>query len=217
MVKIMKNKTVCLLPNYEVAYINSPLNGCTTTKILLARAAGHSEIHNKEIHDIFSPGNLVSGLGVASDIEKVPDDWFVFTNVRNPFDRIVSFYIGKWMPQENQKKPLLYDQYGPYDWDKSFLEFTKWLKEFGLYDVDSHAMTQWDNLQIQEVDSVVRFERFEDDLISVLESNDIPFDKIPNLNQKSRQDNYKEYYNSEAKEIISELYQIDLKNLNYEF
>jgi len=215
MVKGRDPNIICLLLNYKVAYVSSPLNGCTTTKTLLTRAANHS-VADKNVHELFRPKTGLKGLGSANKLEQIPDNWFTFTNVRNPYDRMVSFYEGKWKPRYDDEPPL-YGKYGPYDWDRSFPEFTKWLEEFGLENVGKHAMTQWDNLRVPELDDVVRFENFVHDLKFLLKLNDVPFDDIPNLDQKPRRDDYSSYYDYEVRQRIERLYQIDLENLNYEF
>jgi len=217
MVKIKYGPLICLERKHKLAYVNAPLNGCTTIKTMLIHAQGHYEVPYTKVHEIFSEQVNIDGLNIINHLSYIPDDYFTFTAVRNPFDRLVSFYKGKWMLREGKDEPPLYHEYKPYDWNQSFPEFVEWLDDYGLENVEHHLMTQYDNLKVAELDNVVRFENFAHDLELVLSLNNVDFDDIPNLAQKPRKDDYSGYYNYQAKELVKKLYRIDLKRLGYEF
>lgn len=217
MASIKNNPAIIMMPSKEIAYVNSPLNGCTTVKNIMYKYLGYEVSEPTKIHRLFGTRNSPKGFAVTRHIEAVPEEYFVFSIVRNPFDRLVSFYEAKWSPQSEGAKPLLYRHYKPYNWNLDFPEFTQWLRGRGVENVEEHAMTQYDNLNVEKLDFIVRFERFTDDLSEVFESCEMGEVEIPNYGSKPRKDDYREYYNKDAIEIVRNLYQIDIENLGYSY
>ncbi len=108
----------------------------------------------------FTPGNLN-----MDELEFVLSDYWKFTLVRNPYDRILSAYLDKIVRNRPQKEwAEIY--FGKYKDSITFDEFLDYL-EFGngVYD-DPHWALQTDLIfmPLNEIDFVGRFENFENDI-----------------------------------------------------
>jgi len=217
MTKIAYDATIIVVPEYKIAYVNSPLNGCTTVKNIFMDLTGNEVEKKTKVHALFGPGRAPNGMTTTNNISLINDSYTSFCAVRNPYDRLVSFYESKWSRKGNEEKPRLYNYYKHYDWDMSFPEFTEWLMDYGMTNVEHHVMTQYDNLHVGQVDEVIRFENFTRDLKSIFRKNGINYSDIPQYGKKNRKDNYREYYKDGARERVAQLYEIDLVNLNYNF
>lgn len=219
MAKISYDATIIVVPEYKIAYVNSPLNGCTTIKNMLLDLTGNENLvkNETEVHRLFGPNNAPDGMTTTTNISFIDDNYTTFCAVRNPFDRVVSFYESKWSKAEGEDEPRLYNHYKHYDWDVSFEKFTEWLMNYGLHNVEHHAMTQYDNLHVEECDRVIRFEHFTEHLSEILEDNNIEYNDIPQYGKKDRKDDYREYYTTKARERIARLYELDILKLGYNF
>jgi hypothetical protein len=147
---------------------------------------------------------------------EVYNDYYKFTIVRNPYDKIVSqfFYI-------NKRKDL-----------QTFLAHNKG-DEFKFYldKIAKKKHVQWEpqvNFVLDEngetiVDFIGKFENFNNEVTKVLEKTGL--DKkyfglvkrsIPHINQTVR-NNYQTYYDDESKEMVEQLFKKDLEFFNYKF
>ncbi len=126
--------------------------------------------------------------------------YFIFTVVRNPWDRLVSYYHhGK---KETTKVQIF---------EKSF---TEWIKRDQLpapqtnqlYDQNKQFVSNLWIAQLEHIDTGWPF------LCSRL-NIDAPLQH----NKKSTHRHYSYYYNYIAKDIVSEKYKEDIKEFNYKF
>lgn len=134
---------------------------------------------------------------------------FVFTFVRNPFDRILSSYLN-WTINHTP------------DFDK-YIDMVKMVVENKLYlykgafnknDI-SHYIPMTTMIGNHKLDFIGKFENYENDIKKLSEISD-----MTNLNEiiiKKRNIDYRTFYNERNKKIISELYKDDLKEFNYTF
>jgi len=134
------------------------------------------------------------------------DSYFKFMSVRNPWDRVVSFY---WFRLAHR----------PDHYIKKFDEFVKWndlthwLPPF----------TNWIILNGKKViDDFIRFENMEEDIGRIITKWVAPRDlkyEIPKTRAELRPEgkHYTEYYNDETRRIIAEKYAYDIEYLGYEF
>jgi len=142
--------------------------------------------------------------------EEIKNDYFVFTFVRNPFDRLVS----AWKPFTKKYPP------------KVKLNFSNFVKKRGvgclLYEDGSFTNDHWfpqskyvefDNGE-KFVNFVGKFENLNRDWKIV--ANQLGLSENLYNNKKSNK-NYKKYYTNELVEITSIIYQKDLEIFNYEF
>jgi len=150
----------------------------------------------------------------ASDIkqlvgEKRWNDYFTFTFVRNPWDKIVSQYhyngekfckrhCGRMLNFEEYVKLLIAN-------DRIYTTFTPQNLPY-IIDGSDDVM----------VDFIGRFENLEEDFAYICRRLDIVDVKLPQLNI-SKHKHYSEFYNNETREIIAEKFRKDIKHFNYKF
>lgn len=153
-------------------------------------------------------------------------DFFVFTVVRNPFDRAVSDY--KWVTNTKysypakQLKEMFVNKSFEYFLDNYYnLKFKdvkrfknlNWFKNHHL----THCREQIDLLNpIDDVDYIMRFENLQQDFDIVCEKIGIPQQQLPHKNKTNRK-HYTEYYNDETKKIVAEKFSKDIEYFGYKF
>lgn len=137
---------------------------------------------------------------------------FTFTFVRNPFDKVCSHY--RYRVKTNQSKlkdkPLSftdwvrrsYLQQEPFYYDnpKMFMPQTKW-----LYDQNGEVM----------VDHVYRFENLDRDFKELTQKLKIDA-QLPHLKPSKKVD-YRTFYDGPTMEIVTELFNKDLEEFDYQF
>lgn len=132
------------------------------------------------------------------------EDYFKFTFVRNPYDRIVSNYCyanQKWgLPCTNFKDYLT--NYLP--------NFSRKLIHLNQYDWISDFKN---NIR---VDFVGLFENLQEDFSIICDKIGIPHQELPHINATEHK-HYTEYYDEETKEIVAEKYAKDIEYFGYKF
>lgn len=152
---------------------------------------------------------------------------FIFTFVRNPYDRIVSCYEQK----VNRKKDKIY--YRDFDnflskhpkikkGQTSFKEFVKILSKVPDYKADQHIRSQYTFLTDKKgrliSDFVGKSEHLNQDckkVCKILGIKNPP--KFPHKNKSRRKKDYKRYYDKETRELVQKRYQKDLEIFGYKF
>ena len=144
---------------------------------------------------------------VTSYPEKTRENSFVFSFVRNPFDRIVSGYhylTGGFCGRADA------------DFGKTLpATFEGFIKNIDAYINRLHfrPMTFWLD---DEIDFIGRFESFHRDFNIVCDRIKIPRQQLPHHN-KSQHRHYTEYYDNETIEIVSKKYAKDIELFGYSF
>jgi hypothetical protein len=154
-------------------------------------------------------------------------NYFKFTSIRNPFDRLVSVY--HYCIRENfsivysktnngiifgkKNEMLSFEEFvfevQNYKNSTSFYNYHK--KFFILYPL-SYWLYKNDKIC---VDYIIRFENINEGWEYI--SKKFNLDRnLPKFNETKR-DDYKSYYNSSTKKIVEEFYKDDLNNFNYTF
>lgn len=139
------------------------------------------------------------------------NDYFKFTVIRNPWDRMVSFY-------HYHKEKILKNNNPTEIWKylkdltfKKFLKSTKFQKwalvnnitDFITYNKKTH------------IDYYINFENFENDFKVVKQISGME-NKLLEWN-KSTHKEYKHYYNDKSKKIIDFLFKKEIKFFNFKF
>ena len=209
----VEKKEIIILPKFKVAYINSPKNACTTIKTILAEADGLNFItkNYKDIHEAHYSLNFFKHLS----FDEIPKNYFKFTCIRNPFDRIVSFYTHKIMRNKYNKILKYYgiDKHNKKEYQNNFKNFIDLLYERKNFEL--HLAHQTTALHIEKLDYIIRFEDFNNDFKKIC--NHIHYKGKIYHKMKSNHRKYQEYYDKESRKKIEELYYKDLKELYYEF
>lgn len=141
------------------------------------------------------------------------DGYFRFAFVRNPWDRLVSCWLNKVVNSNYHQfsaAQLTYMQ-----------DFKNYVDYVAKIDVttykDPHIRLQATLIDMNHVDFVGRFERFEVDLkkiFSILEMGGI---KIYKKNVTKNRKPYPEYYDEASQQKVAEIYRKDIQIFNYQF
>ncbi len=151
------------------------------------------------------------------------DSFYKFAFVRNPWDRLVSWYTMIKDRIENRPKHQI-NRLWQYvsETASSFEEFIEKCTDT-IDDIDgrkSFMFNQVDYLTNETgeiiVDFVGRYEEFERDLNIVLQKLQIDVPKIPHVNRSSR-GHYSQYYNDRTKAIVEERYKRDILFFGYKY
>jgi hypothetical protein len=140
------------------------------------------------------------------------NDYFTFSVIRNPWDRMVSIYFYYKLNNEPANVGIKKDM------SPTFLHFIhefknkkrKWFQPF--YVPQSDWLCDGEKLLI---DHVCRFENFNEDVSAVLKKIGVKRN-LPHK-RKSKHDNYKTYYDVETIEIVRDIFEKDIKLFNYDF
>jgi Sulfotransferase family len=124
---------------------------------------------------------------------------YKFTCVRNPWDRMISYYF----TPTQQKEP----------WDR---------KKFGK--IVLRALSVADYLRLAKgerdpfgnVDYVMRFENLTDDFRAVCAALDISPTILPKYNRSNRE-HYSKYYDEELRELVRERFAAEIERFGYVF
>tara|TARA_Y100000591_G_C21706734_1_gene631223 strand:- start:123 stop:923 length:801 start_codon:yes stop_codon:yes gene_type:complete len=126
-------------------------------------------------------------------------NYFIFTVVRNPFDRVVSICayfnitIDNFIKNYNQKKLN---------------------EQLFLHSIPLSKYNFIDNTQFTNY--VCKFESLDNDLNFVFNKLDLDVTDIPHVNKTYRSE-YQEYFNRQQIDQIYEIYEDDFKNFGYSF
>jgi chondroitin 4-sulfotransferase 11 len=139
------------------------------------------------------------------------DNYFKFTFVRNPWDRVVSFY--------HYQIKRGWDYY-PFNETIAFKKFVKeWLRQMpGQTTLNTNSCYDWISDENNDllVDFIGRFENFQEDFNIVCDKIGIPQQQLPHKN-KSKHKHHTEYYDDETRQIVAEQYAKDIEYFGYEF
>jgi Sulfotransferase family len=158
-----------------------------------------------------------------SEIGAEWEQYFKFSFVRNPWDRLVSWYT---MITQRALTRTTYSRLWDYTLETStnFEEFiyncTDVIEEVGGGGKKSFMYNQKDYLVGEDGQSIVdfigRFETFNQDAEAVLTRLGLPGVSLPHVNKSSHR-HYSEYYSAKTKNIIAERYARDISFFSYKF
>ena len=210
-------------------FIHNQKTGGTTIEIIL----------KEQIPDVKLFGSrhnfAVDGIGA---IDQWPS-YFKFIFVRNPWDRLVSWYSMfdearkvTWLAsKKNERNRVLY-HYSKTLWLWKYVhKYGKTFDDFILNctgvigsklkgGLSPLSFNQLDYLSDEKgntlVDFIGRFENFQEDFHKIGSKIGIDLSKIPIINS-SKHEHYSEYYTPETRAAVAEIYQRDIEYFNYRF
>lgn len=158
-------------------------------------------------------GYIISKHARAKDVrgylgKGLWDNYYTFTIVRNPWDRIVSLYY--W-----------YKNYGWTDFEgkaekiRGLADFNAFVKSKYL-ELPSCSSYIYDSGK-KIVNFVGKLESIEQDFNYICNQIGLPHIDLPRENVTKRKRDYKEYYNEETIKIVFNKYQDDIKNFGYTY
>lgn len=206
------------LPDKKLGYL--PISKVANSSIKLALLG----VEVPEGENPFRYPHIAFNQSVTAKVDAA-GDYFVFTVVRNPLERLVSCYKDKIVQAKEKGKP------SPLEWyldgylmrSKNFADFVgrvKWIPE-KLH--DSHFASQYNIIYNRRIggkavvsrvpDYIGRFERLNEDWQLIKERFDIG--EIPHHNATSK-DNWRDYYDVKTAKLVYKLYQKDIQTFGYE-
>lgn len=141
--------------------------------------------------------------------EKIFFDYYKFALVRNPWSRALSQFI--YMSKREDLRSFI-----NMNREDSFLEY------LNLIQLREHV--QWkpqidfilDGNGELLIDNFFKLEQINNNYGTLSKNVGANFDKLPHLN-KGNYSSFKDYYNKESIEIVSEIYKEDIGYFNYQF
>jgi hypothetical protein len=177
------------------------------------------------MHRVFKKycqGELLEGvahlpaLGYYINDKALWESYFTFSMVRNPWDRMLSYYIWRktkrWGHEAHKRS---FDEW---------LSFVKECRDTGSGESVSRdfayaTQQQFDLLSIENtisLDFIGRFENLKQDFIKICELIGVPNLRLPTA-CRTRHKNYSTYYSSYAYGVVAELFKKDIDYFKYVF
>jgi hypothetical protein len=137
-------------------------------------------------------------------------EWYVFAVIRNPFDRLVSFYhhlLVNRNLRNNNRFSLTFDEWVCKKLNREDFALNRTYKSMFHY-----------NNEVS-IDHFIRQENIEQDAKIVFDKLGIPDFELGHMkhNTNRKEYDYRKYYNDETKEIVSKLFEWDINYFGYKF
>lgn len=141
------------------------------------------------------------------------DDYFKFSFVRNPWDRMVSM--------------AKYPEFYGCTINNESINVSEYLKKFPNIEIDERSLSAnytgkslsnsvYLNLLDEPLDFIGKFENLKQDIQFICDKIGTPFRKFPHKNQYAHK-HYTEYYDEKTREIVAEKYAKDIEYFGYKF
>jgi hypothetical protein len=176
-------------------FIKSEKTGGSSVETALEPSLTFSDVYHKNGHEI--PAQILQKYG-----SKIFNNYFKFSIVRNPFDKMVSHYF--W---QRYLQPERYDSF--HDFVKEFY-YNKIISNWKYFSINNNVV----------IDRILKYEDLQKDLHSISSNISIDID-ISGIFEKSgyRPPDvpYQEYYSDTIKEMVEELCIQEISLFNYSF
>ena len=186
--------------NYRTIFIHQR----KVAGISIAVAWGHTEEDIKDLgndFNRFNDGVLSWDWGARSEIEK---SYFVFSAVRNPFDRLIS----SWKFLESTRHRPLLDV----------------LQDLPRQSPDYEHLTRPQIAILREptsaklvVDDLIRYESLQQDFDRICNRIGRPQMILPRANIGERESGYRQYFDAQTRRLAEDLFAEDLEIFGYTF
>ena len=208
-------KSINVLLNNKVVYVENPKVGSSSIKLLLDKACCRDwSIDPRNVHtdrQIPPPGQV--GWSKIESMLEGPS--FVFTFVRNPADRVVSAYRDK-MPKIKFRSKIN-ETLGRADKaaSVSFDDFLAALAQQTPAEMDPHWRPQADNVMIEAIkyDYVGKLELFDESLTFIKENSELP--DVPTVHRNASKSKEEPSVDASQQRRIEEIYAVDYEKFDY--
>lgn len=200
-------------------FIHIPKTGGTAMALALEGRAMKDDImlgdtpkakkRRGRVKDIETTGRLwkhsnLEDIGGLVDPDRI-GDYFVFTLVRNPWDRMVSYY--HWLGMQNFEHPAVGLAKA-----LTFSEFLNHPRTKGAMRASPYVSY----IKEAKPPHFIRLECFEQDTKPLWAHLGFELD-LPLINVSSRRKDYRGYYNDHDAGVLAQVCSSDIKQFNYEF
>lgn len=189
---------------YRAAYIHIPKTGGLSIRTLLTNINFPQEQSVRSGHRTYSD---------YIDFYDDQDDYYIFTFVRNPWDRLVSAYHYFKKGGRGKHTSSLKGIFQNYSFKRFVIDRFFDSKDYEM----AHFKSQMHWIQKPEKMSFIgRFENYQNDFNTVCDKIGIPRQQLPHVN-KSKHKHYTKHYDDETREIVAERYAKDIEYFGYVF
>jgi len=182
-------------------FIHLPKNaGSSVTKVL----ADYIGVDREDLRP--QKYKFIYSREIPSVLDGKQDDYFIFTVIRNPWERTVSYF--HYLQQIRQP---------PHNLSKD-VKFANWVRAGGFRTLQTQMSQLSDEFPCnvsRYIDYVARLERLSEDWLKICEEMGVSCDMMHD--KKSKHKHYSEYYNEITKDIVYKFYKDDVECLGYEF
>ena len=169
------------------------------------------KVGSRTILDVFRQANIELAAEHPFDVHYPVNSYksyFRFAFVRNPWDRLVSYW---------RDKVIRRNKFDFSDSEQGFESFVDYIAmKVDMERGNPHLRLQSSLIDLNHIDFLGRFENFQTDLREVMGLLDIEA-TIKKKNASGRKADYHEYYTERTREKVAELYKKDIRIFNYEF
>ena len=191
-------------PKYKFIFLATEKTGCTSVSNALENINDTKKIIGNLV-PIYNYNYLYSKHTSFSEFKNNYsdfNDYFKFAFVRNPWDRVVSWYnFSKKIKNPDSHRNIT---------GKNFLSY---IKEYEIIWANKQQ-TQSDFTKC--CDFVGRYENLQNDFNIICDKIGIPQQQLPHKNATNHK-HYTEYYDDETKQIVAKKYAKDIEYFGYKF
>lgn len=192
----------------------------------VANSSIKTSLYSGEAKDDYSIHSIVVNTGMQKvKLSAEELDYFKFTYVRNPFERLVSCYESKYhadkIKYKDKDKLLYFDSYllGYIRKDKGFDNFIKRIIRLPYWCMDRHFFPQYywthDERGQQLLDYIGQYENLEEDFKKIQEKYGLK--PLPHYNSSGGEKrDWRSYYTLETAKLVYEKYKKDIECFGYE-
>ncbi|MDX1804930.1 MAG: sulfotransferase family 2 domain-containing protein [Alcanivorax sp.] len=205
-----------LLKDRKLAYLVNSKAACSSIKKALVDTISTQDIEDDHSIHAHQAVSEITQRGYSESLS----DYYLFSFVRNPFERIVSAYVNKFQDQEKiDSRGFEFRKYvwGIFDRHDSFRVFVEKVSVIPDVISDRHFVSQtylFDQLSGRSPDWVGRMERMNDDYGRIKEK--FALAEMPHFNRSAKYD-YRSYYKDrEVIDMVRKRYRDDVERFGYD-
>lgn len=211
-------------PGRKFIFVHIPKTGGTALSLALEARAMKDDIligdtpkaakRRRRLKDVKTAGRLwkhstladIDGLVSLQDL----DDFLIFTLVRNPWDRMVSYY--HWLRMQHFDNPavelarrLTFADFLAHPHTQSSIRATP----YGRYCRDASGQ--------ERATLFIRLEHLAEDLTPLETHLGFRLDEISRVNASDRDANHRPYYTENTQELVADICKSDIERFGYHF
>ena len=211
-------------PGRKFIFVHIPKTGGTSMAAALEHRAMADDIligdtpkakrRRKRLKQLPAKGRLwkhstladIDGVVSASELEP----YFIFTLVRNPWDRLVSYYA--WLRAQSFQHPAV-----ALAKRSDFAAFLRDPATQASFRAGFYASYMRDTEGNERADLFIRLEHLEEDLIALEQHLGFSLRPLPHENRSERERDYRAFYTDELAELIADFCAVGISRFGYHF